>query len=91
MKDLFHWKDAEGYFTTDRILVDGCKVGYMYREEPDGEFDSGWRFTAGDKSNAYMDEPYNFGIHSLNTVANNDSEIIPFLSSPILWFCFLPG
>ena len=51
------WKEAEGCFATDRILVDGEKVGYMYREEPaDGnDWDSGWRFTAGDESQEYMD------------------------------------
>ena len=34
--------------------VEGCKVVYCYREEPDGGWDSGWRFTAGDESEAYM-------------------------------------
>ncbi|MCL2148620.1 MAG: DUF2185 domain-containing protein [Methanomassiliicoccaceae archaeon] len=82
MKDLFHWDEAEGCFATDRILVDGCKVGYMYREEPDGDWDSGWRFTAGDESEEYMDTPGNSGIYALNTVANNDPEIIPFLTAP---------
>ena len=33
-----------GCFATNRITVDGKKVGYMYREEPDTSFpDSGWR------------------------------------------------
>ena len=82
IKDLFHWDEAEGCFATDRILVDGCKVGYMYREEPDGDWDSGWRFTAGDESDEYMDDPNNSGIYALNTVANNDPEIIPFLTAP---------
>lgn len=35
MKELFRWDEAEGCLATDRIMVDGCKVGYMYREEPD--------------------------------------------------------
>ena len=82
MKELFHWDEAEGCIATDRILVDGCRVGYMYREEPDGDWDSGWRFTAGDESDEYMDDPNNSGIYALNTVANNDPEIIPFLTSP---------
>ena len=33
-----------------------CKVGYCYREKPDGDWDSGWRFTAGDESEEYMDD-----------------------------------
>ena len=38
-------------------MVEGCKVGYGYREELDGSLDSGWRFTAGDESEPYMDAP----------------------------------
>jgi hypothetical protein len=33
-----------GCFATDKITVDGLRVGYMYREEPDEKMDSGWRF-----------------------------------------------
>jgi hypothetical protein len=33
-----------GCMATDKLTVEGMKVGYMYREEPDSEFDSGWRF-----------------------------------------------
>ena len=82
MKNMLKWDGPEGCFATDRILVDGCKVGYMYREEPDNDFDSGWRFTAGDESDEYMDDPGNSGIYALNTIANYDPEIIPFLNAP---------
>ena len=83
IKELIKWKGPEGCFATDRIMVDGCKVGYMYREEPDeGVPDSGWRFTAGDESDEYMDNPDNSGIYALNTVANSDPDIIPFLKAP---------
>ena len=37
-------------FASDRITVDGMKVGYLYREPPDNSDDSGWRFFAGDES-----------------------------------------
>jgi hypothetical protein len=33
-----------GCFATDKITVDGLRVGYMYREEPTEKMDSGWRF-----------------------------------------------
>jgi hypothetical protein len=33
-----------GCIATDKITVDGLKVGYMYREETDDGLDSGWRF-----------------------------------------------
>lgn len=73
------WEGADGCIATNRITVEGCKVGYCYREEPDGGWDSGWRFTAGDESEAYMDDPNNAGIYKLNTICNDDSDIIPLL------------
>jgi len=81
IKELFDWDYADGCIATDRILVDGYKVGYMYREEPDNEFDSGWRFQAGDEDDAYMDNASNHGAYKLNTLANYDPDIIPFLYS----------
>ncbi len=80
---LTGWEGPEGCLATDRIMVDGCKVGYMYREEPDdGMPDSGWRFTAGDESAEYMTDPDRAGIYALNTVCNVDPDIIPLLNSP---------
>ena len=76
------WKGADGCIATNRITVEGCKVGYCYREKPDGDWDSGWRFTAGDESEAYMDDPNNAGIYKLNTICNDDPNIIPLLNTP---------
>ena len=76
------WKGADGCIATNRITVEGYKVGYCYREKPDGDWDSGWRFTAGDESDAYMDDPNNAGIYALNTICNDDPDIIPLLNTP---------
>ena len=77
------WKGADGCIATGRITVEGRKVGYCYRENPDGGWDSGWRFTAGDESEAYMNDPNNAGIYKLNTICNDDPDIIPLLHTPI--------
>ena len=83
VKDLLpDWEGADGCIATNRITVEGCKVGYCYREEPDGGWDSGWRFTAGDESDEYMDDPNNAGIYKLNTICNDDPDIIPLLNTP---------
>ena len=79
---LSDWKGADGCIATNRITVEGRKVGYYYREEPDGGWDSGWRFTAGDESDEYMDDPNNAGIYKLNTICNDDPYIIPLLNTP---------
>ena len=76
------WEGADGCITTNRITVEGRRVGYCYREEPDGGWDSGWRFTAGDESEAYMDDPNNAGIYKLNTICNDDPDIVPLLNTP---------
>ena len=76
------WEGADGCIATNRITVEGCKVGYCYREKPDGDWDSGWRFTAGDESEEYMDDPNNAGIYKLNTICNDDPDIIPLLNTP---------
>jgi hypothetical protein len=68
---------------SDRITVDGMKVGYMYREAPDDRIDSGWRFFAGDESEAYSSDPSHFAIYDVNTIANYDPTIIPLLENPL--------
>ncbi len=83
MKNLLpDWENATGCIATNRITVEGCKVGYCYREKADGDWDSGWRFTAGDESDEYMDDPNNAGIYGLNSICNDDPDIIPLLNTP---------
>jgi hypothetical protein len=71
-----------GCIATDMITVDGRKVAFMYREEPDNDVDSGWRFMSGFESDEYMDDAANHGAYDVNTIANYDPDIIPFLDSP---------
>src|ERR1019366_2034647 len=68
---------------SDLIRVEGHKVGYMYREEPNNDTDSGWKFFAGTETQEYTDNPANFAVYDVNTIANYDPEIIPFLDAPI--------
>lgn len=72
-----------GAYASDRIVVDGAKVGYMYREESDHDTDTGWRFLAGDEDDDYMNNSDNFGIYHLNLIANIDPEIVQYLVAPV--------
>ena len=87
---------AEGHgacFATDRITVEGFPVRFMYREDPDNDVDSGWRFMSGvDEDDAYLNNPDNIGIYDVNTIANYDGSIVPHLNAPV-GSCFekLPG
>lgn len=69
-------------YATDRITVDGCQVGYAYREEPDFPSDTGWRFFSGDESQEYVDDPSHTSIYDLNTIANYDPDIVSIVSAP---------
>ncbi len=91
MKKIFFLKPEQirpltdmpgGCYASDRIVVDGAKVGYMYREAPDHDTDSGWRFIAGDEEEDYMNNSDNFGIYHLNLIANIDADIVQYLAGP---------
>lgn len=69
-------------FVTKRVLEDGAPVGYLYREEPDNDDDSGWRFTANDESDAYMHDSANVALASLGAVLSVDDRFIKLLDAP---------
>jgi hypothetical protein len=68
---------------SNKIYKEGHKVGFMYREEPLDDEDSGWRFMAGTEEQEYADDPDNSKIIGVNTIANHDPAIIPYLKSPV--------
>lgn len=77
---------AKGYggcIATDMITCCGRKVAFMYREATERDLDSGWRFMSGFESDDYMLDPNNHAVYDVNTIANYDPDIIPFLDAPI--------
>lgn len=81
IKDLI--SPMGGCMATDRILVDGAPVGYMFRETPSESMSSGWTFMAGDEDQSYADDPNNWAIYEVNTICNYDPAIIPYLESEV--------
>lgn len=80
IKDLVQ---GMGYsICSNKITVDGMKVGFMYREEPFDDEDSGWRFLSGTEDQEYADNPDNSKIFGVNAIANHDPAIIPYLRKP---------
>lgn len=69
-------------FVTKRVLYEGYKVGYLYREEPDDERDSGWRVTSNTETDKYMDDAENIAYVSLGAVLNKDDSFISLLEQP---------
>jgi len=74
---------AGSCLATDRITVDGAPVGFLYRDPPSDDFDSGWRFMAGDESDEYLDDEGNMGVFDVNTIANYDGDILPLIEAPV--------
>lgn len=72
-----------GCIATDKITVEGELVDYMVREEPDNNIDSGWQFYSGTEDQEYIDNPENSAIYDVNTIANYDKAIIPYIHLPI--------
>ena len=66
-----------------RITYDGLKVGFMYRDEPEFDFDSGWRFLSGDETDDFLENDENSKIYDVNTIANYDAAIVDFLKLPV--------
>ena len=69
-------------YATDMITIEGKKINFMYRENPDFENDSGWRFFSGYESEEYLNNPSNTKIYDVNSITNYDEDIIPHLKSP---------
>jgi hypothetical protein len=67
---------------SDRITVAGQVVGFMYRDLPDNDIDSGWHFFSGEETQEYADDPANFAIYNVNTIANYDPDIVEHLDAP---------
>jgi hypothetical protein len=67
---------------SSKITVDGLPVRFMYREKPDNDVDSGWRFFSGLEDPDYLNDADNHAIYDVNTIANYDPSILPLLESP---------
>ena len=75
-------KGMGGCIASDKITVDGEPVAYMVRSETERDGDSGWLFMSGTESEAYTNDPANYEVYDVNTIANYDSDIVPFLHAP---------
>ncbi|HEZ3890486.1 TPA: DUF2185 domain-containing protein, partial [Neisseria meningitidis] len=59
---------------TNTVAKQNRPVGFLYREAPVFENDSGWRFFSGDETDEYTDDPDNFSIVSLADIAKTNPE-----------------
>jgi len=68
---------------TKAIMEDGVEVGYMFREAPDFEDDTGWRIFSGDESLDFIDQEDSIDLYEIEDILKQDSSIKIYLDSPI--------
>lgn len=81
--DAHKKKDLGICVATNKVMLDGMKVGFMYREDADEDIDSGWRFFSGTEDQAYVDDPENSGIYDVESVLLHDPAIKSYLKLPV--------
>ena len=64
---------------TKEISVSGRPVGFMYREEPVFDNDSGWRFFSGSEDDAYANDSANYETLPLSQILTAHPEIAPLM------------
>ena len=68
-------------YVSRKIVDNGYKVGYMCKEEPLNNNDSGWQFLAGNESDKYINDSKNIALLSINEVYGLDKDIWNYLDS----------
>ena len=64
------------------VYNQGDAVGFLYREEPVFEHDSGWRFFSGEESDEYAADPANFTVCSVSEIVQANPAGAPLLEQP---------
>jgi hypothetical protein len=57
------------------------RPGFVYREDPDDEHDSGWRALVGDESHEEVDDPRNILIQDVGFLLDRWPELRPVLET----------
>ena len=70
-------------YLSKKILEEGWKVGYMRRDEPVNENDSGWSFLAGNESDEYYNDYKNIALVSVHEVYRLDPDIWNYIDNPV--------
>ncbi len=71
-------------YVSKKITEEGWKVGYMERNEPYNEQDSGWAFFAGNEDEKYMSDYRNIDLLCVGNVWQQfDPDIFKYIDMPI--------
>ncbi len=68
-------------YVSKKITEEGWKVGYMFREDPEDDEDSGWRFFAGDEDDDYTRDANNVTFTPVGAILELDPALMSFIVS----------
>lgn len=68
---------------SNKILDEDWKVGYMDREQPVDENDSGWMFTVGDEEEEYLSNYENITLLRIYELYQLDPDIWKYIDNPV--------
>ena len=69
-------------YLSKKILEEGWKIGYMRRDKPVNENDSGWSFMAGNEDDEYYNDYKNIALVSVQEVYQLDPDILGYIENP---------
>lgn len=73
--------ETQNAFITKELLEKNSKIKFAYREKPDNENDSGWRFFTGNENQEYVDNADNLLLCSIADIIKKDNGIKSILDS----------
>ena len=77
----------EPYFkrciVSNQVYHDDQPVGYIYKEEPSKDEDSGWHIMSGNEDDSYANNSANFQYIAIGVILNKDDSFIHLLDEPI--------
>lgn len=84
-QDMINRKKLLGMFcyVSKKITDEGWKVGYMVREEPHREGDSGWSFMAGNEDDEFLEDYNNIKLLSIAAMCQLAPEIQEHIDKPV--------
>jgi len=68
-------------FVSRRLLEQDTRPGFVYREPPDNDDDSGWRALVGDESRAEVDDPGSILLQRVGSMLDRWPELRPVLET----------
>ena len=68
-------------YAPKRLVEEGLKVGYCYRDVSDRPDVSGWCFFTGEETDEEVNDPESIGVYDIQTIVQIDPRILPLLAN----------